>query len=77
MHCLRAVHFLLHSEKVTVNFSKPNVTFQGQGFESTIIVWNNSAKNTGTFYSATVDVFATGFVTNKISFKVCSCAHKT
>nr|BAD07663.1 putative pectin methylesterase [Oryza sativa Japonica Group] len=62
--------------KVTVNFSKPNVTFQGQGFESTIIVWNNSAKNTGTFYSATVDVFATGFVTNNISFKNASPAPK-
>ncbi|XP_052143071.1 probable pectinesterase 8 [Oryza glaberrima] len=63
-------------EKVTVNFSKPNVTLQGQGFESTIIVWNNSAKNTGTFYSATVDVFATGFVTNNISFKNASPAPK-
>uniref|UniRef100_I1P386 Pectinesterase n=1 Tax=Oryza glaberrima TaxID=4538 RepID=I1P386_ORYGL len=62
--------------KVTVNFSKPNVTLQGQGFESTIIVWNNSAKNTGTFYSATVDVFATGFVTNNISFKNASPAPK-
>uniref|UniRef100_A0A0E0CPY3 pectinesterase n=1 Tax=Oryza meridionalis TaxID=40149 RepID=A0A0E0CPY3_9ORYZ len=65
-----------YNAKVTVNFSKPNVTFQGQGFESKIIVWNNSAKNTGTFYSATVDVFATGFVAKNINFKNASPAPK-
>jgi pectin methylesterase-like acyl-CoA thioesterase len=59
------------SEKVTVPSSKPNITFQGQGFEMTAIAWNDTAKSAnGTFYSASVSVFASGFVAKNISFMV-------
>jgi hypothetical protein len=59
------------SEKVTVPASKPNITFQGQGFDLTAIAWNDTAKSAnGTFYSASVSVFASGFIAKNISFIV-------
>lgn len=58
-----------YSEKVTVPATKPNITFQGQGFDLTAIMWNDTANSShGTFYSASVSVFATGFVAKNISF---------
>jgi pectin methylesterase-like acyl-CoA thioesterase len=60
-----------YSEKVTVPATKPNITFQGQGFDLTAIMWNDTANSShGTFYSASVSVFATGFVAKNISFMV-------
>lgn len=57
------------SEKVTVPATKPNITFQGQGFDLTAISWNDTANSShGTFYSGSVSVFATGFVAKNISF---------
>jgi hypothetical protein len=61
------------SEKVTVPSSKPYITFQGQGFELTAIAWNDTAKSVNsTFRSASVAVFAAGFVAKNISFMVAS-----
>ncbi|KAL5232272.1 hypothetical protein ABZP36_031048 [Zizania latifolia] len=56
-------------EKVTIPGSKPNITFQGQGFDLTAIAWSDTANSShGTFYSASVSIFATGFVAKNISF---------
>ena len=60
-----------YSEKVIIPRTKPNITFQGQGFQSTAIVWNDTANSAhGTFYSGSVQVFATNFVAKNISFMV-------
>ncbi|KAM7258974.1 hypothetical protein ACFE04_014715 [Oxalis oulophora] len=49
--------------------NKQNVTFQGQGFTSTAIVWNDTANSSrGTFYSGSVQVFSDRFVAKNISF---------
>ncbi|XP_048551491.1 probable pectinesterase 8 isoform X2 [Triticum urartu] len=59
----------IYLEKVTVPATKANITFQGQGFDLTAIMWNDTANSShGTFYSASVSVFATGFVAKNISF---------
>ncbi|KAB2610816.1 pectinesterase 8 [Pyrus ussuriensis x Pyrus communis] len=54
-----------HGSKQT----KPNITFQGQGYEMTAISWNDTANSAhGTFYSGSVQVFADNFVAKNISF---------
>ncbi|CAN1259946.1 Probable pectinesterase 8 [Linum perenne] len=59
----------IYYEKVTVPRNKPNVTFQGQGYTSTAIVWNDTARSAnGTFYCASVQVFSDRFIANDISF---------
>lgn len=59
------------SEKVIVSRTKQNITFQGQGFTSTAIAWNDTAKSAnGTFYSGSVQVFANNFIAKNISFMV-------
>jgi hypothetical protein len=59
------------SEKVTVLKYKQNITFQGQGYTSTAIVWNDTAKSSnGTFYSGSVQVFSNNFIAKNISFMV-------
>ncbi|CAM8904410.1 unnamed protein product [Rhodiola kirilowii] len=56
-------------EKVIVPKTKPNITFQGQGYMSTAIAWNDTAASAhGTFYSGSVQVFATNFIAKNISF---------
>uniref|UniRef100_A0ACD6A0J0 Uncharacterized protein n=1 Tax=Avena sativa TaxID=4498 RepID=A0ACD6A0J0_AVESA len=61
----------VYFEKVMIPATKPNITFQGQGFDLTAIMWNDTANSShGTFYSASVSVFATGFVAKNISFMV-------
>ncbi|XP_042518826.1 probable pectinesterase 8 [Macadamia integrifolia] len=56
-------------EKVMVPKTKPNITFQGQGFQSTAISWNDTANSShGTFYSGSVQVFASNFIAKNISF---------
>ncbi|XP_028788514.1 probable pectinesterase 8 [Neltuma alba] len=59
----------LYYEKVMVPRSKPNITFEGQGYTSTAIAWNDTAKSAnGTFYSGSVQVFASNFIAKNISF---------
>ncbi|KAI4325867.1 hypothetical protein MLD38_031230 [Melastoma candidum] len=59
----------IYYEKVTVPRTKPNVTFQGQGYTTTAIVWNDTANSSsGTFYSGSVQVFANNFIARNISF---------
>lgn len=59
------------SEKVIVPRAKPNITFQGQGYTSTAIVWNDTANSShGTFYSGSVQVFSNNFIAKNISFMV-------
>ncbi|RDY00515.1 putative pectinesterase 8, partial [Mucuna pruriens] len=54
---------------VMVPKSKPNITFQGQGYTSTAIAWNDTALSAnGTFYSGSVQVFASNFIAKNISF---------
>lgn len=63
--------FIIDSEKVMVPITKPNITFQGQGYTSTAIAWNDTAKSAnGTFYSGSVQVFASNFIAKNISFMV-------
>ncbi|KAI3455085.1 hypothetical protein Pfo_011748 [Paulownia fortunei] len=59
----------IYFEKVMVPKTKPNITFQGQGYTSTAIVWNDTANSShGTFYSGSVQVFAVNFIAKNISF---------
>ncbi|KAG6385986.1 hypothetical protein SASPL_154870 [Salvia splendens] len=59
----------VYFEKVTIPKTKPNITFQGQGYTSTAIVWNDTANSAhGTFYSGSVQIFATNFIAKNISF---------
>nr|POF05003.1 putative pectinesterase 8 [Quercus suber] len=60
---------LLTSEKVTVPRTKTNVTFQGQGFTSTAIAWNDTANSSyGTSFSGSVQVYSTNFIAKNITF---------
>ncbi|CAL2248940.1 unnamed protein product [Prunus armeniaca] len=59
----------IYYEKISIPKNKPNITFQGQGYESTAIAWNDTANSShGTFYSGSVQVFADNFVAKNISF---------
>ncbi|KAL6576245.1 putative pectinesterase 8 [Orobanche hederae] len=59
----------IYFEKVIVPKTKSNITFQGQGYTSTAIVWNDTANSShGTFYSGSVQVFAANFIGKNISF---------
>ncbi|KAH0451133.1 hypothetical protein IEQ34_018432 [Dendrobium chrysotoxum] len=59
----------IYIEKVTIPKTKVNVTLQGQGMESTAIVWNDTANSSGgTFYSASLSVFGANFIAKNISF---------
>ncbi|CAK9165069.1 unnamed protein product [Ilex paraguariensis] len=59
----------IYFEKVIVPRTKPNITFQGQGYTSTAIVWNDTANSSnGTFNSGSVQVFAANFIAKNISF---------
>lgn len=59
------------SEKVIIPKTKPNITFQGQGYTTTAIVWNDTANSAnGTFYSGSVQIFSTNFIAKNISFMV-------
>ena len=49
----------------------PDLTFQGQGYLSTAISWNDTANSShGTFYSGSVQVFGANFIAKNISFMV-------
>ncbi|GFP85750.1 probable pectinesterase 8 [Phtheirospermum japonicum] len=59
----------IYFEKVIIPKTKPNITFQGQGYTSTALVWNDTANSShGTFYSGSVQVFAANFIAKNISF---------
>ncbi|XP_056168464.1 probable pectinesterase 8 [Syzygium oleosum] len=59
----------IYYEKVTIPRTKPNITFQGQGYLSTAIAWNDTANSShGTFYSGSVQVLSNNFVARNISF---------
>ncbi|KAL0703365.1 hypothetical protein Bca4012_069790 [Brassica carinata] len=56
-------------EKVVIPKTKPNITLQRQGFETTAIAWNDTAYSAnGTFYCASVQVFGSQFLAENISF---------
>eukprot|EP01018_Ginkgo_biloba_P020333 Gb_41519 [translate_table: standard] len=60
----------VYKEKVSVSDTKPNITFQGQGYLKTSIAWNDTANSShGTIYSASVSVFALNFIARNISFQ--------
>ncbi|XP_031128727.1 probable pectinesterase 68 [Ipomoea triloba] len=63
-------------EKVVVPASKPYITFQGAGRETTVIEWHDRASDRGpdgqqlrTYQTASVTVFASFFSARNISFK--------
>ncbi|XP_057954755.1 probable pectinesterase 8 [Malania oleifera] len=59
----------IYYEKVIIARTKTNITFQGQGYASTAIVWNDTATSSrGTFNSGSVQVFAANFIAKNISF---------
>ncbi|KAF9602852.1 hypothetical protein IFM89_031798 [Coptis chinensis] len=59
-----------YREKVIVDRTKSNVIFQGQGYQTTIIAWNDTALSAkGTTSSHTVGIFASNFTAYDISFK--------
>ncbi|GMI76262.1 hypothetical protein like AT1G05310 [Hibiscus trionum] len=59
----------IYYEKVIIPKTKPNITFQGQGYTSTAIAWNDTALSAnGTSYSGSVQVFSTNFIAKNISF---------
>ncbi|MQL83201.1 hypothetical protein Taro_015678 [Colocasia esculenta] len=59
----------IYFEKVRIPSTKPNITLQGQGLYSTAIVWNDTANSSGgTYFSASVSVFAANFIAKNISF---------
>ncbi|KAM3732437.1 hypothetical protein ACB098_11G061100 [Castanea mollissima] len=59
----------VYYEKVTVPRTKTNVTFQGQGFTSTAIAWNDTANSShGGSFSGSVQVYSTNFVAKNITF---------
>nr|QIR83178.1 pectin methylesterase 20 [Cunninghamia lanceolata] len=60
----------VYKEKVSVAESKARITFQGQGYLNTSIQWNDTANSShGTFFSASVTVFAPNFIARNISFQ--------
>ncbi|CAN6883594.1 unnamed protein product [Brassica oleracea] len=59
----------MYYEKVVIPKTKPNITLQRQGFETTAIAWNDTAYSAnGTFYCASVQVFGSQFLAENISF---------
>jgi len=60
----------IYREKVTIPAEKPFVRLSGSDANSTVITWNDSAKSSGgTYYSATVSVYASDFTATKITIK--------
>jgi len=58
----------IYREKVTIPAEKPFVRVSGSDANSTVISWNDSAKSSGgTYYSATVSVYASDFTARKIT----------
>ena len=58
------------SEKVTIPFDKPYITFQGAGRMATIISWGDRASTFGTANSATFTANSPNFIAKGIGFRV-------
>eukprot|EP00253_Pinus_taeda_P007511 PITA_07511 len=59
-----------YREKVTIPAEKPFITLSGLDAKNTVITWNDSAKLCkGTYYSATVSVYASDFTARKITIQ--------
>lgn len=59
-----------YKEKVTIGSSKTNLILQGQGYQNTVISWDDNANSTGsTPNSASVAVLAPSFLAYNISFE--------
>ncbi|KAK8541682.1 hypothetical protein V6N13_137725 [Hibiscus sabdariffa] len=59
----------MYYEKVIIPKTKPNITFQGQGYTATAIAWNDTAFSAnGTSYSGSVQVFSANFIAKNLSF---------
>lgn len=60
----------IFKEKVNIPADKPFITLVGSGAQNTIITWNDNAKSSsGTYYSATVSVYASDFVARDITIE--------
>lgn len=60
----------VYKEKVTIAETKSSITFQGQSYLNTSIAWNDTANSShGTFYCASVTIFAVNFIARNISFR--------
>eukprot|EP00253_Pinus_taeda_P012270 PITA_12270 len=60
----------IYKEKVTIPAEKPFIILTGTTANNTVITWNDSAKSTGgTYYSATVSVFASDFMARYITIQ--------
>eukprot|EP00253_Pinus_taeda_P007155 PITA_07155 len=65
----------IYKEKVTIPADKPFIVLSGSGANNTVITWNDSVESSGgTFYSATVSVFASDFMAKYITIQKC-CLH--
>ncbi|CAN7039130.1 unnamed protein product [Brassica oleracea var. botrytis] len=63
------INSCMYYEKVVIPKTKPHITLQRQGFETTAIAWNDTAYSAnGTFYRASVQVFGSQFLGKNISF---------
>ncbi|KAF9604653.1 hypothetical protein IFM89_008984 [Coptis chinensis] len=58
-----------YREKVIVDRTKSDVIFQGQGYQTTIIAWNDTALSAKGTSNHTVGIFASNFTAYEISFK--------
>ncbi|MCO5590444.1 hypothetical protein L7F22_044414 [Adiantum nelumboides] len=59
----------LYIEKVKVNITKTCIKMQGEGFNTTRIAWNDTARSAhGTKWSASVAIEASNFIARNISF---------
>eukprot|EP00253_Pinus_taeda_P020617 PITA_20617 len=60
----------IYNEKVTIPEEKPFIILSGSGANNTVITWNDSAKASGgTYYCATVSVFASDFIARYITIQ--------
>ncbi|XP_057535174.1 probable pectinesterase 15 [Amaranthus tricolor] len=60
----------LYREKVMINTKKTEIILEGQGYQNTIISWNDTSKSSGsTANSASFTVFAPGFIAFNVSFQ--------
>eukprot|EP00253_Pinus_taeda_P017179 PITA_17179 len=60
----------IYKEKVNIPEDKPFITLVGSGAKTTIITWNDTAHSSGgTYYSATVSVYASDFVARDITIE--------
>lgn len=60
----------IYKEKVTIPAEKPFIILSGTTANNTVITWNDNAKSTGgTYYSATVSVFASDFMARYITIQ--------